>query len=142
MRFPALIAFFMMATSLVAHTAERTTVRTHPSISLGQERLIAYYPFDGDANDASGNQLNPISSSKLNYVDGQAGKALSLDGRTFVELPLDLNPELFEEIKVTYMLRLDAMPEDPEVLKTLQSKNYVLSNAYQGLSFVQDVKGT
>ncbi|MGB5257749.1 MAG: hypothetical protein WBN44_10885, partial [Woeseiaceae bacterium] len=142
MRFTALIALFMIATSLAAHAAERTTVRTHPSISLGQERLIAYYPFDGDANDASGNQLNPIRSTNLNYIDGQAGKALYLDGRTFIELPLDLNPELFGEVKLTYMLRLDALPEDSEVLRTLQPKSYVLSNAYQGLASIQDVKGT
>ena len=123
------------------HAAEETTARSNPSINLGQDQLIAYYPFDGDANDASGNRLNPISNSDLNYSEGRKGEALLLDGKTFVELPLDLDPELFEHISLNYSLRLDELPEDSEFLKKLQSQSYFLSNAYQGFVSVHDVKG-
>lgn len=141
MRLPTLIACAAMLASYCAGAAEQTVTRPHPSIDLSQDQLIAYYPFDGDANDASGNRLNPISNSDLNYVDGQKGEALLLDGKTFVELPLDLDPDVFEEVFVTYSLRLDDLPTDPEVLKTLQPQSYVLSNAYQGFAFVHGVKG-
>ena len=141
MRLLTLVACATIVASLSASAAEQTVTRPHPSIDLSQDQLIAYYPFDGDANDASGNRLNPISQSDLNYVDGQKGEALLLDGKTFVELPLDLDPEVFEQVSLNYSLRLDELPEDPEFLKKVQSQSYFLSNAYQGFASVHDVKG-
>ncbi|MGB5332029.1 MAG: hypothetical protein WBN05_05770, partial [Woeseiaceae bacterium] len=141
MRLLTLVACATIVVSLSASAAEQTVTRPHPSIDLSQDQLIAYYPFDGDANDASGNRLNPISNSDLSYVDGQKGEALLLDGKTFVELPLDLDPEVFEHVSLNYSLRLDELPADPELLKKVQSQSYFLSNAYQGFASVQDVKG-
>jgi len=44
--------------------------------------LVAYYPFDGNANDASGNGLHGTNYGGVNYVPGRVGYAAQLDGLT------------------------------------------------------------
>jgi hypothetical protein len=44
--------------------------------------LVAYYPFDGDANDASGNNNNGTAVNNPTYTTGQIGQAMSFDGTT------------------------------------------------------------
>ena len=46
----------------------------------GTEGLVAYYPLDGDANDASGNELHGTTMGEPSFVDGIIGGALDLDG--------------------------------------------------------------
>lgn len=41
---------------------------------------IAYYPFDNNANDASGNGFNGIENGGVGYSTGVLGSALQLDG--------------------------------------------------------------
>jgi hypothetical protein len=47
------------------------------ALSIG---LVAYYPFDGNANDASGNGLHGASYGGVDYVAGRKGLAAQLDG--------------------------------------------------------------
>jgi len=42
--------------------------------------LVAYYPFNGNADDESGNNLNGIEKGTINYVPGVKGSALKFDG--------------------------------------------------------------
>jgi hypothetical protein len=42
--------------------------------------LVAYYPFDGNANDASGNGNNGTLEGGPQFVTGQIGQALDFDG--------------------------------------------------------------
>lgn len=50
--------------------------------------LVAHYPFDGDATDASGNGNDGQEIGGVSYVDGVSGNAVSLDGfSNGVELP-------------------------------------------------------
>ena len=42
--------------------------------------LVAYYPFDGNANDMSGKGNNGTASGDVEYVDGIIGKAAKFDG--------------------------------------------------------------
>jgi len=42
--------------------------------------LIAYYEFEGNANDSSGNDNNGISHGGLSYVNGVVSQAVSFDG--------------------------------------------------------------
>ena len=42
--------------------------------------LVAYYPFNGDANDASGNGNHGTEHGNITYVQGIVGKALKLNG--------------------------------------------------------------
>ena len=42
--------------------------------------LVAYYPFDGNANDMSGDGHHGIENGGISYVSGQIGDAASFDG--------------------------------------------------------------
>ena len=42
--------------------------------------LVAYYPFDGNANDASGHGYDLALAGNAGFASGQFGQALSLDG--------------------------------------------------------------
>jgi len=42
--------------------------------------LVAWYPFESDANDSSGNELNGIAYGDPVYVPGRFGQAMSFDG--------------------------------------------------------------
>ena len=42
--------------------------------------LVAYYPFDNDFNDASGNNFNLAKSGDVNFVAGKSGQAITLLG--------------------------------------------------------------
>ena len=48
--------------------------------------LVAYYPFNGDAEDASGNGNHGSGSINFNYVDGKFGKALELNNGEYVAM--------------------------------------------------------
>ena len=47
--------------------------------------LVAYYPFDGNADDASGNDNHGRVNGSVNYVDGKFGEALELDNGEYIE---------------------------------------------------------
>ncbi len=51
---------------------------THAGLSDG---LVAYYPFNGNANDESGNGHNGTESGGVTYGDGVIGKAANFDGK-------------------------------------------------------------
>ncbi len=46
----------------------------------GSEGLVAYYPFDGNANDVSGNGNNGTLNGNAQFTDGVEGSALDCDG--------------------------------------------------------------
>ena len=48
--------------------------------SAPTEGLVAYYPFDGNANDQTPNGNNGTEQGGLNYVSGVTGQAASFDG--------------------------------------------------------------
>ncbi len=52
------------------------------TVTLRLKRLIAYYPFEGNANDASGFGPNGTWNGSEAYADGMIGQAASLDGST------------------------------------------------------------
>ncbi|MEK8018025.1 MAG: LamG domain-containing protein [Candidatus Parabeggiatoa sp.] len=52
--------------------------------------LVAYYPFDGNANDASGNGNDGTEHGGIEYIDGVIGNAVSLDGiDDYIQVPLN-----------------------------------------------------
>jgi len=44
--------------------------------------LVAYYPFDGNASDKSGNENNGIEHGEIEYVEGIIDRAIFFDGAT------------------------------------------------------------
>jgi hypothetical protein len=47
--------------------------------------LVAYYPFDGNANDASGNGNNGTANGSVAFVPGQSGMAAQFEGGCSVD---------------------------------------------------------
>jgi len=59
--------------------------------------LIAYYKFDGDTKDSSGNGNNGVEYGGVTYVDGIIGKAGSFDG-VDDEMKTPVNNELYKSM--------------------------------------------
>ncbi len=57
------------------HLTQKVTNEQTPT-----DGLVAYYPFDGNANDESGNGHDGDVSGKIDYVDGIVGKAVNFNG--------------------------------------------------------------
>ncbi|MCP4257122.1 MAG: hypothetical protein GY774_06300 [Planctomycetes bacterium] len=49
-------------------------------VDPGTDGLVAFYALDGDPNDSSGNELHGTLVGDPNFVEGQVGMALDLDG--------------------------------------------------------------
>jgi hypothetical protein len=54
-----------------------------------EEGLVAYYPFDDNANDYSGNGHNGVKNGTINYASGAVGKAINFDGnyQNYIRVP-------------------------------------------------------
>ena len=56
--------------------------------------LILYYTFDGNINDASGNNNNGINYTSSKYVSGKRGKALDFNGTSdYIQISDTINSE-------------------------------------------------
>jgi len=55
--------------------------------------LVAYYEFEGNANDSSGNGNDGTEYGNISYVDGVIGKAGSFDGMSNIKTPIELTGE-------------------------------------------------
>ncbi|MBF0230346.1 MAG: hypothetical protein HQK63_12285 [Desulfamplus sp.] len=83
-----------------------------PSLSLGsitlKDGLVAYYPFNGNANDESGNGNNGTVNGAVLTKDnlGNANSAYSFDGvNDYISVPYNVSKPLFSlENKFTYSL--------------------------------------
>jgi len=67
--------------------------------------LIAYYPFDRNAADASGNGLNAL---KVNAVlaQGKVGQGYYFNGKgSYIRLPIDITPTVYPQITLTAWIK-------------------------------------
>jgi len=56
--------------------------------SIVTNGLVAYYPFDGNANDASGNGNHGIDNGGVSYISGAKGLAANFDGvNDYISIP-------------------------------------------------------
>lgn len=62
-------------------------------------QLVAYYDFDGNTNDSSGNGLNAINTGML-FTSGVSGSAIANDGSTgrYVTVPLNVGPDVTNKL--------------------------------------------
>lgn len=58
-------------------TASQSSGSTSPDVTSG---LIAYYPLDGNANDASGNGHNGVLEGNTGFAPGKIGEGATFDG--------------------------------------------------------------
>jgi hypothetical protein len=70
--------------------------------------LVAYYPFEGNADDQSGNG-NHGTTNGATFVSGvSGGSALELDGKAdYVLAPVNINPEVMPQLTMTAWVRPD-----------------------------------
>lgn len=69
--------------------------------------LMAYYPFDGNANDASGNNNNGIEYGNLQYKMGISGESASFDGvDAYIRVPSNstLNPT--DQLSISFWVKV------------------------------------
>lgn len=90
-----------------------------------KEGLVAYYPFNGNTNDASGNNLNGTAFGSINYSTdrkSQAGKALELTaGNNFVNVADD--PKLHLKSAMTIYLEFYPTSLTPAALVSRRNLN-------------------
>jgi len=63
--------------------------------------LVAHYPLDLDAKDASGNEHHGIERGSLGYVAGKIGQAAQFDGSSYIEIP-DTSDFMFANESLTF----------------------------------------
>jgi len=69
--------------------------------------LVAYYPFDGDTNDHSGNG-NDGTTHGATFVSGTSGQALSFDGvDDYVSALVNINPDVMPQMTMAAWVRPD-----------------------------------
>jgi MYXO-CTERM domain-containing protein len=55
--------------------------------------LLAFYDFNGDANDRSGNAIHPTTLNNVTQVTGYQGQAYEFNGsNSYIRIPLNINP--------------------------------------------------
>jgi len=99
-------------------TAANVSTGTTP-IAVSGPGLIAAYPLDGDGRDASGNNRHGNVQGAKSTADrfGRAGGAMQFDGRSFIELPLDINPAVYPRLTFTAWVR----PDDASPVRQVMS---------------------
>ncbi|MCD4760885.1 LamG domain-containing protein [bacterium] len=65
-----------------------------------EEGLIAYYPFNEDIKDYSGEEIDATNHNAF-FVDGKKGKALKFNGKnSYVHVPININPVEMPQITI------------------------------------------
>lgn len=82
----------------VVEEVEEATESAVPSIDPG---LVAYYPFDKDTKDYSGNE-NDGTNHNAFFVEGKNDKALKFNGRnSYINAPVNINPDILSQMTMT-----------------------------------------
>jgi len=69
--------------------------------------LIAYYQFDGNANDSGPKGLNGVVNGSANYTNGKLGQAISLNGTdNYITIPTDRSLQLKKNYTYSFWLNL------------------------------------
>jgi len=88
----------------------------------GETDLVAYYPFEGSADDVSGNGYDGSITNQGTYVGGRSGQAVSFDGTEgYVNVADADGLDSFSSLTVSAWFRLDGGGAGPA--NTLVRKN-------------------
>lgn len=72
--------------------------------------LVAYYPFNGNVNDESGNGNNGLANGTVDFTSGKFGQSLKLFGVTnpgYVIVPNSSSLQFSDELTISLFLRMD-----------------------------------
>ncbi len=82
-------------------------------VDPGSEGLVAYYPLDADATDASGNGLDGTIMGDPEPIEGIMGGAMQFDGDgDYIDCGNDASLDIASQISLSLWIRPDA--DDPE----------------------------
>jgi len=97
------------------------------------EGLVACYPFDGNANDASGNGNNGTEHGGFSYVTGKIGQAAQFDGiDDYVEIANSAELELNRYVTISYLIA-------PQ--KSSRAIPVVIKNSHTGNNYSSWING-
>lgn len=92
---PAILASLGIANSSTNGSVSDSGATPPPTAEVG---LVAYYPFDDDLVDHSGN-VNNSTNNGATFVPGYKGQALCFDGvQDFVSAPVNINPDVMPQM--------------------------------------------
>jgi Concanavalin A-like lectin/glucanases superfamily len=74
--------------------------------------LVAYYPFDSDASDKSGNSKNATLMGNPNFITGQTGGAVSLNGNgQYIQLPSGILSSITNQFTISFWVFPNALSQ-------------------------------
>ncbi|MGD2252165.1 MAG: PKD domain-containing protein [Anaerolineales bacterium] len=97
--------------------------------------LLAYYPFEGNANDASGNGHHGAEQNEVSYSPAREGMGVSLDGvDDYLWFPLDIREQTHPQLTIGAWLKPSSLPSDnrawPIIYNNSTSRGLQLDNRY------------
>ncbi len=109
------VLFFVLAFAIVS-------IGCASSADLN-DGLVAYYPFNGNANDESGNGYNGTVDGATLTTDrfGNASSAYYFDGNDdFIYAPVNINPDIMPSMTMSAWVRAD---EDSPIMQVISHDN-------------------
>ncbi len=106
--------------------------------SYGMENLVAYYAFEGDVMDDSGNGLHGTIIGDIIYSAGAVGSALDLDGNgNYVDCGNDPKFNILGEVTVAVWVNIRSLPQAWSAVFTKGDSSWRISsnNLTQGMHF-------
>jgi hypothetical protein len=103
-----LCTFLWVGLLIVASILPLSVAALAPLPGSLQDKLIAYYPFNGDANDYSGNDNSGVIQGSVNSIDdrfGNKNSAFSFIGSGYVEVTNGMNFNLGEMMTVALWVK-------------------------------------
>ncbi len=101
-----------------------------------RDGLIAHYPFDGDANDASGNGNHGTVQGNLKYVVGKIGQAIQLNGKdTYIDVG-DKADAMSNSFTLSAWIKTDNYNQYAKVVNKGQTNSGTPENSGYSLRFV------
>jgi len=89
-----------------------TMISLAEPVDPGTEGLVAYYAFENDANDSSGNGFNGTIFGDPNFVEGIAGMALDFDGDgDYIDCGNDPNFDITDKLTVATWVNIRSIPQ-------------------------------
>jgi hypothetical protein len=77
------------------------------SAAATEDGLIAYYPFDEDIKDYSGEEVDATNHNAF-FVDGKKGKALKFNGKnSFIHTLVNINPAKMPQMTMTAWVKAE-----------------------------------
>ncbi len=79
--------------------------------------LVAFYDFDGDANDRSGNAVNPTTLNNITQVTGYQGQAYEFNGASsYIQIPLNINSSIYPSLTMGAWVKSDVASSGKQVI--------------------------